>query len=52
MLLIVGSIIMPIGDKGCQSLFRQGDKNCKINVIDHSIEKCFGKPNEFLFQTV
>ena len=39
MLMIVGSIIMSIEDKRCQSLFRQRYKNYKIKLIDHSIEK-------------
>ena len=42
--MIVGSVIMSIEDKKCQSLFRQRYKNYKIKLIDHSIEKKFDKP--------
>ena len=37
----IGPILMSPGDKGFQSLLRQGDKNCKNKVIDLSFEKYF-----------
>ena len=36
-----------LGDKGCQRLLSQEDKNCKIKVIDLS-EKYFDQPYEFI----
>lgn len=30
-----------------QGLLSQGDKSCKIRLIDLSIEKCFDKPYEY-----
>ena len=47
----LGSVMMLLGDKGCQGLLRQGGKNCKIKVIDLTIEyfdlpgHCFFKLN-------
>ena len=32
-------LITSLGEKGCQNLLGHGDKNCKIKVIDLSIEK-------------
>ena len=34
-------VMTSLGDKRCQSLLSQEDKNCKIKVIDLSIENCF-----------
>ena len=37
----LGSVMMSLGYKRCQSCLSQGNKSCKFKVIDLSVGKCF-----------
>ena len=45
----LGSVMMSLGYKRCQSCLSQGNKSCKFKVIDLSVGKCFNSLVNFFF---